>query len=143
MRYKIEIKDGQDEDIVVYAKEKSDTLLAIEALLCSSEEPLVGYIGGDIVRLDVKNVYCFYTEGGRVFAECDEGKLSVRERLYRLEEQCGNDFVRINQSCLVNLSKIKKFRTSIGGSLLVILENGYRDYVSRRQLKAVKERLGL
>ena len=52
-------------------------------------------------------------------------------------------FVRINQSCLGNVRRIARFDASIGGSLMVTFENGHRDYVSRRQLKTVKERMGM
>ena len=51
--------------------------------------------------------------------------------------------MKINQSCLVRVDKIKRFHSSIGGSLMVTLEGGYRDYISRRQLKIVKERIGI
>ena len=64
-------------------------------------------------------------------------------RLYQLEELLPSDFLKINQSCLVNIEKIKRFDSSIGASLRVMLDDGDRDYVSRRQLKTVKERLGL
>jgi len=37
---------------------------------------------------------------------------------------------------------IKKFDVSFGGALTVIFKNGYTDYVSRRQMKIVKERIG-
>ena len=41
------------------------------------------------------------------------------------------------------IKKIKKFDTSVSGMLTVTFKNGYRDYVSRRNLKSVKERLGV
>ena len=63
-------------------------------------------------------------------------------RLYQLEELLDASFVKINQSSIVNVKKIERFEASIGGALLVILQNGHRDYVSRRQVKAVKERIG-
>jgi DNA-binding LytR/AlgR family response regulator len=46
-------------------------------------------------------------------------------------------------SCIANLSKIKKFNASFSGSLSVVFKNGYTDYVSRRSVKFIKERLGL
>ena len=55
----------------------------------------------------------------------------------------GTDFIKINQSCIANIRQIQRFDTSFSGTLRVIFKNGYTDYVSRRQLKAVKERLGL
>ena len=44
---------------------------------------------------------------------------------------------------LANFNRIDHFKASIGGALLIIFKSGYKDYVSRRRLKLVKERLGL
>ena len=52
-------------------------------------------------------------------------------------------FIKINQSTVANITKIERFETSIGGSLSVRFKNGYRDYVSRRNLKKIKERMGI
>ena len=52
-------------------------------------------------------------------------------------------FIKLNQSCIANKNKIKKFESTIGGALKVIFKNGYIDYISRRELKNVKERMGL
>ena len=46
-------------------------------------------------------------------------------------------------SAAISLSSSGTALVTLGGSLTVVLKNGYRDYVSRRQLKAVKERMGL
>ena len=73
--------------------------------------------------------------------ECD--RLQLKMRLYQLEEKFSDRFVKINQSCLVNMDKIARFDASIGGALMVTLKNGYKDYISRRQVKAVKDRVGL
>ena len=143
MKYRVEIREEQDEDIVILAKRRSDILLEIESMIGLSDEPVLGYLNDEAVRLDLKNVFCFYTESGRVYAQCKEGSYLVKERLYRLEALAPVDFIKINQSCLVNVTKIKRFKSSIGGALLVILDNGFKDYISRRQLKAVKERMGL
>ena len=58
------------------------------------------------------------------------------------EEKVDKNFVRLNQSCLGNIRKIAHFDASIGGTLMVTFQNAHRDYVSRRQLKTVKERIG-
>ena len=49
----------------------------------------------------------------------------------------------INQGCLVNIDKIDHFDASISGNLIIYLKSGYKDYVSRRQIKNVKERIGI
>ncbi len=64
-------------------------------------------------------------------------------RLYQLEESLPMEFVKINQSCIANLQQVEKFSVSFGGSLMVCFKNGQREYVSRRQVKAVKKRVGM
>ena len=67
----------------------------------------------------------------------------LKERLYSLEEKLPETFVRINQSCLANIKKMDRFDTTISGTLKIQFKNGHMDYVSRRQLKTVKERIGI
>ena len=142
MKYKIVINSEQEEDAVISLRERGELLGRIESVLSEREE-LFGYKDNEAVRLDAAELYCFFIEGGRVYALCSSGKYLIKDRLYRLERSYSEDFVKINQSCLVNVSKIIRFTTSFGGSLRVELLGGYRDYISRRQLKSVKERIGL
>ncbi len=143
MKYRIEIVQDQEEDVVIFAKENTAQLRQIEELLRKDHTELFGYGEQEMIRLDAKDVYCFFVETGRVYAKTERQSLQVRERLYVLEEKFAADFIKINQSCLVNKQKIERFRSTFGGALEVILKNGYRDYISRRQLKEVKERMGL
>ena len=82
-------------------------------------------------------------EDGKVYALTESEKYRLKQRLYLLEEMLDVSFVKINKSCIANIRKIKKFDASFSGTLTVVFKNGYRDYVSRRNLKSVKERLGV
>ncbi len=141
MKYSIIINPEMDEEITVYARERTDTLAKIEQLLSSDITGLIGYKDDEIVPLDTEDIICFHVEAGKVFARTEKDKYALKERLYALEERFP-DFMKINQSCIVRVDKIKRFETSIGGALTLILEGGYRDYVSRRQVRTVKERIG-
>ena len=141
MKYSFFIDPDRDEEIIVYAHEKSELTERIERLVMSDEAPLIGYSERGTAVLDASVISCFFLEDGRVFALTGEGKYSLKLRLYQLEERFP-DFLKINQSCIVNTAKIKRFDCSIGGSVMVVLEGGYRDYISRRQMKKVKERMG-
>ena len=77
-----------------------------------------------------------------MFAVLKDKKARMSQRLYEIEKSFASDFLKINQSCLINVKEIEKFDVSIGGALRVTLKNGYSDYIARRQLKTVKERLG-
>ena len=136
------IKDDRCE-VVIHAKEKTHLTEEIERLCRFDGCELVGYTDRDTVILEPYDICCFTVEDNRVYARTDRGIYQVKQRLYQLEESMGKGFVKINQSCIANIKRIDRFEATFGGSLAVIFKNGYRDYVSRRQTKHVKERLGL
>ena len=143
MEYKIEISPSQSEDIIISARERTPLLEKIEELIASSGQTLLGYNGDDTVILDAEDINCFFVEASKVYALTDKERWQIKSRLYQLEAAFSGRFIKINQSCLINPNKIERFNTSIAGTLSVILKNGYKDYVSRRQLREVKERIGL
>ena len=54
-----------------------------------------------------------------------------------------DSFIYINQVCLANINMISHFDVSISGSFIVVFKSKYKDYVSRRRIKEIKERMGL
>ena len=136
------IDPNREEEIVIYLKNESDLPERVKELVDGPPFELIGYGERQIVYLDVREVVCFTVEGGKVYALTERDRWQIRLRLYKLEEGLDHDFLKINQSCIANVRKIQRFDVSLGGSLLVIFQNGYRDYVSRRRIKAVKERIG-
>ena len=143
MKLKIVIDKEKDEEILIYAHEKTSLIESIERLVENCAPRLTGYNGNTATVLSPDEVYCFITENGKTFAITENEKLLIKSRLYIIESSLGNSFVKLNQSCIANISRIKRFETGFSGSLTVIFKNGYKDYISRRQLKHVKERLGI
>ena len=143
MKFSLHIDPEREEEVVIYAHENKAVFAEVQRLLAAEETPLVGYEGENIVVLKPKKISCFVSGDDKVFAICGEHKYVVKRRLYQLEEQLGRDYMKINQSCLANISQISRFAASIGGSLEVVFRDGYKDYVSRRELRKVKERMGI
>ena len=144
MKYTIIIDKNREEEVIIYAKEKSTLTDEIERLVNDNNPELIGYDkSGEGVKLTTDEVYCFTAEDNKIFAITEKDKLRIKCRLYQLEEILPEYFVKINQSCVANIRKIARFDTSVSGTLLIKFKNGYKDYVSRRQMKAVKERFGL
>ena len=143
MKIKVIITAIEEERIEIYAHEHSDLISKIESLINDETKSVNGYFEDDIVSLKISEIYRFYVEDNKLYASGKDGIFQVKMRLYQIEELVGDSFVKINQSCLVNKSKIKKFSSSLGGYLLVELKNGEKDYVSRRQTKVVLERMGI
>ena len=143
MKLKIVIDKAREEEIIIYSHEKNPLIESIEQLIENSNPRLTGYSTKGSVLLSPDEVFCFITENGRTYAITESEKLTVKSRLYIIEGKLNNSFVKLNKSCIANINKIKRFEVGISGSLTVVFKNGYRDYVSRRQVKTVKERLGI
>ena len=67
----------------------------------------------------------------------------MRARLYELEETLKKQFVRISNSEIVNLQKVKSFDLSFTGTICVSLSDGTVTYVSRRYVSKIRQVLGL
>lgn len=142
MDIKIIIDKNKSEEILIYAREKTELIEEIEKIVLQSNKELVGYKDNEAKKLNLFNVNCFISESNKVFALTDE-KLQVKLRLYQLEEILDESFIKINQSCIANIRQIEKVQGTFSGAISVIFKNGYKDYISRRNLKNVKERLGI
>ena len=143
MNYTITVDQNHDEEVLIYVHERTELVEKLEALLKESSPQLIGFQDTEFVILKEDDIFCFTITGNKVYAVTETGKYLMKRRLYQLEEILSKDFIKINQSTIANFKKIKKFDSTIGGSLKVVFKNGYADYVSRRNIKQVKERLGI
>ena len=143
MKFSLIIGDEYEGEAVVYAKEENATVSAIRAICEKEDKNIVGYSASGIYTLSPYEIDCFVSEKDQLFAYTAEGKMRIKSRLSKIEEDLPSCFIRINQSCIANINMIERFDASFSGTLGVIFKNGYRDYVSRRNLKKVKERIGI
>jgi len=141
MKFKF-IKSDEIEEVIVYAKQRTELIDSIENM-CVIDSNLVGYYRESIYELNINSIECFITESDKVYALIGKSKYLIKKRLYELYEKYCDTFIYINQGCLANINKIDHFDVSIGGSMMVVFKSNYKDYVSRRKLKEIKERMGL
>lgn len=143
MKFSLFIDESRDEEVIVYSHSKNALTDKLESITEEYTSEIIGYTENEIVKLSINEIVCFIVESNKIFALTRGKKYTVKQRLYNLEEKFSESFVKINQSCLANIDMIERFDSSISCSLKVIFKNGYTDYVSRRNVKAIKERLGL
>lgn len=143
MKCTVILDKTREEEIVIYAHQKNEMIFEIERMAQEKPLQMTGFLNEEIVRLEPQDIYCFTVEGGRLYAIGENEKYLIKARLYNIEEILDKSFIKINQSSIANVKKIQKFDASISGTLKVIFKNGHTDYVSRRNVKNVKERLGL
>ena len=94
--------------------------------------------------LDPEVIVMIYAEDSKVFAQTDKWMYQIRLRLYEAEERLDSSkFVRISNSEIVNLKKVKSLDLSFVGTICMELSNGEVSYVSRRYVSKIKRVLGL
>jgi DNA-binding LytR/AlgR family response regulator len=80
----------------------------IKKLSETNTETIAGYAERGVELLDCNSIIRIYAENQKVYAQTEQGKYSIHARLYELEEKLdGKIFVRISNSEIVNLRKIK------------------------------------
>ncbi len=143
MDYTLIIDNQREESLVLTVHKRTELVDSIEKLINPKTEYLLGSRDFDTFRIPIKKASCFITDNNKVYAYAGREKYLLKQRLYQLEEILGDEFIKINQGCIVNISQVEKFETTLGGSIKVVLKNGFEDYISRRELKKVKRRFGL
>lgn len=143
MKISVFIDENREEEIQIFAHKETELIKQIKALVNDFSSQIIGFKANEIFQLNANDIYCFTVENNKVFALTENDKFLLKNRLYSIEEGLSSDFIKINKSCIANIKKIDRFDASISGTLKVKFKNGYTDYVSRRSVKIVKERLGL
>jgi len=85
----------------------------------------------DIVRV--------YTGDRRVVVDTENGSYSTKRSLSSLEEILNKGrFIRISQSEIVNLKKVKGFDINIAGTIGIEFDDGRKVWASRSRVRAIK-----
>ena len=142
MKLSIFIDKNREEEIQIFAHEETELITQIKSLLSDYSLQINGFKEKEIYPLKINDIYWFSAENNKVYAITENDKFLLKERLYTIEKNLSRDFIKINKSCIANIKKIDRFEAVISGTIMVKFKNGYADYVSRRSVKSVKERLG-
>lgn len=93
--------------------------------------------------LPPKDISRIYTDGKKVCLETTDKVYTSKLRLYQLEQELPENFVRISHSEIVNIDYIKRLNLNLKGTIEITLTTGQTSFVSRRSLKNVKKALGI
>lgn len=146
MQVEIKIDEACTEPkIIILTDRMTDEVSSIVKKL-SDDTPqiLSGFRDDTLEILEQNDIFRFYASAGRIIAETDNGEYTLRLRLYELEGRLDKSrFVRISNSEIVNIRKVRKFDLSFTGTICVSLSNGTVTYVSRRYVHKIKQVLGI
>ena len=122
----------QVENIIYAIENASDN--DFPQIVANDNDKLVFISQRDIVRI--------YTEGRRILLQTADEVYTVKRTLTGLEEDLNpGRFLRISQSEIINLYKVKCFDISVSGTIGVEFDCGIKSWASRSRMKQVREML--
>lgn len=131
--------------IIIQTDKMTDAVdVVIKRISDETADVIAGFKDDTVVVLDPTEMFRVCAESGKVFAETSHGRYTLRLRLYEVEQRLEHrSFVRISNSEIINLKKVKNFDLSFAGTICITLSNGTVAYVSRRSVAKIKQRLGI
>lgn len=144
----IEIKidrSCEEPKIMIRTAQMTEQVTALVKMLSAgTPQLLVGFRADALEILEQTDIIRIYAANGKVYARTDQGEYILRARLYELEERLDKSrFVRISNSEIINLKKVKNFDLSFAGTICVSLSDGTVTYVSRRYVAKIKQVFGI
>ncbi|MDO4711057.1 MAG: LytTR family DNA-binding domain-containing protein [Peptostreptococcaceae bacterium] len=145
---KIELKIDhacEETKIIILAPEMTEEVRMLISKLSDPKPDIITGSRNDTIEiLDPADIIRIYSASGKVFAVTDKGEFVLRLRLYELEEHLDKrSFVRISNSEIVNLKRVRSFDLSFSGTICVRFSDDTSSYVSRRYVAKIKQVLGL
>lgn len=124
------IVDALYEHIVAFDRKTLETLTAYK---------------NDIAKIvDVADIFRIYTGNQKVYIQTWQGEYAIRYRLYELEDALDRKrFLRISNSEIVNVKKIRDIDLRITGIICIRFVDGSQTYVSRRYIPKIRKSLGI
>lgn len=144
MRIEIQIdKECREPKILIVTNQVTEEINELMRKL-SGEAPqmLVGFMEDQAEPVSPEEIIRVYAASGKVYAVTENKEYALRLRLYEAEKKLDRKyFVRISQSEIINLKKVKRFDLSFTGTIGVLLSDGTTSYASRRYVAKIKQLL--
>lgn len=138
----------EETSVIINAPELSDeiqNLIQYISNINTIPNQIVANKNNQVYFIDVEKIICFFSKDKYNYVRIKEGTYKIKYRLYELEEIFKQkDFIRISNSCIININQVECFDTSILGTVLVKLKDNTQETVSKRNvapiMKLLKER---
>lgn len=144
MKVKIDIDDQYEgTSITIQTNEWTEELQAlVQQLQAEKPQRIFGIDGDQTILLQPDKIDFFYVENRKVYAALATQRLEVRSKLFELEEMlAAHYFMRFSKSVLGNINNIERFELSFSGNLCVFFQSGRKEYISRKYVAGIKDKL--
>lgn len=98
--------------------------------------------GEDKYQINCKHVFYIESVNDKVWVHTNKKEFAHKKKLYELEEELPEAFVRISKSVILNLNQVEHYSPLMNGLMKAILKNGNEVYISRKYLKTLRYKIG-
>ncbi|MCR5510317.1 MAG: LytTR family transcriptional regulator DNA-binding domain-containing protein [Lachnospiraceae bacterium] len=151
MKDMVEIEVVLDEryvDPFVTIKTRSNTQ-QVENIICAIEDashndfPQIVAVKDDaVVFVSQRDIVRVHTEGRKIVIQTEDDVFTVKKTLAGLEDMLNpSRFLRISQSEIINLYKVKSFDFNLAGTIGVEFDCGIKSWVSRSRVRQIRNLL--
>ena len=145
MKVKIQVDPAITKEYAEFHVRKiTDEISRFAEIIEKSDNVLTGTDQYDrIVIINPDEIIAIHAEKKWCRIITETADYSCRKRLYELENTLGPEYMRISKSIIVNIRKIKGVEAVFNGMMLLHMQNGSKEYVSRRYLPNLKSLRGI
>ena len=145
MKIRLDISsEYREKEIVIRANKKDEEVAEILRNLQEIDTKLHninGYLDNTVYSLSTQDILFFETNDRNVYAHTKDNAFLIHYRLYELEENLSDNFLRVSKSSILNVDEVKSLTQSVMGNLIQFRDSYKQIYVSRRFLKKLKLKL--
>lgn len=144
MKFKIETNISsniQEPYITINAPEFTEEIQDVINYIISIDSipnKLFATKNNEIYFIELNKIICFFSKNKCVYARTKDGIYKIKYKLYELENTFNiKDFIRISNSCIINMNQIICFDTSILGTITVKMKDDTQEKVSKRNVSQI------
>lgn len=144
MKINIDIDDAHEEpSITIETNEWSEELEDIISVIKKRQSKRIfGVTEDQTIILNPEDIDYVYAEKRKIFAAMNNRRIEIKMKLYEVEKRLETQqFMRFSKSVIGNLNNIERFEVSFNGNLCVFFHSGNKEYITRKYVSPVKERL--
>ena len=130
--------------VEIHCREVTSETKRLERYISRFDERLQATSEGNTYNVQLDEILYIESVDKKTFLYTTGHVLQTEKRLYELEELLDEKtFFRASKSVIVNLNKITKLKPEVTRNILATLTNGEVIVISRINVKALKELIGL
>lgn len=136
-------KEIEENNIQIHIKaHNSNTLVnkIIESIheLSKDNDIIIAEKDNNIYILELDEVVKFFSDNQHTYCLYRNDIYRIKKRLYELEDLLGSKyFIRISNSCIINIRQVECFDMGKTGSIIIKLKNKDIENVSKRRISSV------